>query len=112
MAFKIDHGYVPTAFRNRAVNLGKDTITNRVRVSTAALLRIDPHVGDYWLVETWIFSGDPRQLSRQIIHGTCNSCSEPSDRLIERAMRVHEHIVRNLRGRFVKPPTDSLACLP
>ena len=69
-------------------SLAHTRITPKIRVSTAALPRED-YWGNWMLIETWIFSDDPRQRSTQIIHK-----SEPQ------ALRAHAVVVRGLRNKF------------
>ena len=86
-----------------SVDLGKDQITDKIRVSTAAICSTGPN-GRYWQVETWIFSDDPhRQLSKQIVHGSRSAFSDESisgSKIAAKARRVHGYIASNLRGRF------------
>lgn len=85
----------------RNIDLGKSQITASIRVSSAAIYRED-WWGRWWLVETWIFSDDPRQKNRQIIHGDCSSVggAPPHERICATARKVHSHIAENLRRRF------------
>jgi len=82
------------------IDLGKTQITDKIRVSTAAIFR-EEYFGKYWLIETWIFSDDLRQRSRQIIHGS-SSGDTPSPRLCDKAKEVHQHISYNLHQKFAE----------
>lgn len=82
------------------IDLGKTQITPSIRVSSAALYRED-WPADYWLVETWIFSDDPHQESRQIIHGDASpSCSKRLEELSAKARKVHAQIASNLMQKY------------
>jgi hypothetical protein len=84
------------------IDLGKTQITDLIRVSSAALHR-DEWFGSYWLVETWVFSDDPRQRTFQVIHGDCTSMygeRPPHPELCDEARKIHRHIVNNLRASF------------
>ena len=85
----------------RNIDLGKNQITPKIRVSTAAIFRNDLP-WDYWLVETWFFSEDKRQKSHQIIHGTPYAFpneTTPNLSIIRKAKNVHAQITNNLRKR-------------
>lgn len=101
----------PEDLRPSNVTLSQDSITPKVWVSTAAIC-LGAHFGLYWQVETWIFSEDPRQRTRQVIHGT-RSVQRfewewkdlfAHEYLEEIALRAHGHIVNNLRKRFSEDP--------
>ncbi len=79
------------------MQIAHNHITPSIRVSTAALRRRDPYWSDYWLVETWVFSDDPRQRSFQVCHGSWPGLY---DHCLERARKVHGHITRNLELKF------------
>lgn len=86
------------------IDLGKTRITDRIRVSSAALHRTEWH-GSYWLIETWIFSDDPAQKCHQVIHGTPTSFQgerPPDERVVAEARKVHGYMVDGLRKKF--PP--------
>lgn len=69
------------------IDLGKTKITDKVRVSSAAVF-YEFWAGDYYQLETWVFSGDKSvQQSKQVIHGTCGS--EIPDSLIEKTKTFH-----------------------
>lgn len=83
---------------NRNLDLGKNQITEKIRVSTAALYRDDlPH--PYWLIETWIFSDDPRQKSHQVVHGTPSAMGAVNYYDVMYARKIHKIITNNLRNR-------------
>jgi hypothetical protein len=84
---------------SRNIDLGKDRITDKVRVSSAAIYS-SAYFGDYRQVETWIFSDDPRQKSHQIIHGTCSVQGDIPPALLEKCRHVHRRIVGNLTYDF------------
>jgi len=81
----------------RDIRIKQDTITDEIRVSTAAIYREEVFydgLHKYWLIETWCFSKDPKQKSFQVIYGT------PSflyDQIRWKARKVHGYIVENLR---------------
>ena len=74
------------------VDLGKTKITDKIRVSSAAIFYDMGHFV-YYPFETWIFSDGPAQRSRQVIHGTHHSISE---RMIHKTKKVHDYIAKNL----------------
>ena len=83
-----------------AIDLGKTQITGKIRVSSAARPRAN--FGGWWLVETWIFSDDPRQRNRQVVHGECflhHDCP-PNRDLCGKARKVHDYIAANLKAKF------------
>jgi len=77
-------------------NIAHNTITDKIRVSSA-VIHYDfvnmycPY--PYEQYETWIFSKDPNQKSRQIIHGTH---SQESETLKQKTIKIHNYIVNNL----------------
>lgn len=73
-------------------NLARTQVTPLIRVSTAAIDYEEPFPREQ--LETWIFSDDPRQRSRQIIHRRGRAD----------AVRVHRHIASNLLARFSACP--------
>ncbi len=83
------------------IDLGKTQITPLIRVSSAALYRED-WPSNYWLVETWIFSDDPRQRNRQIIHGDASAFagSKRLSDLSDTARRIHAQIAKNLIRKY------------
>jgi hypothetical protein len=86
------------------IDLGKTQITDKIRVSSAALYRKE-YFGSYWLVETWIFSDDPHQQNDQIIHGTCADYGSKHLResLCSEARKIHGYIAGNLLRKFTRP---------
>lgn len=54
------------------IDLAKTQITPKIRVSSAAIF-YKFWAGDYYQLETWVFSEDKEaQQSKQVIHGTCS----------------------------------------
>ena len=93
------------------IDLGKTQITDNVRVSSAALHRVEWQ-GSWWLVETWIFSDDPRQRNVQVVHGECSSMNgerPPREELCATARRIHAQMVDGLRRKFSLANTQSSA---
>jgi len=85
------------------VDLGKTQITDKIRVSSAALHHEEYH-GSYWLIETWIFSDDPAQENVQVIHGTPSSMhgeKPPYERDCATARRIHAQMVAGLRRKHI-----------
>ena len=82
-------------------DLGKTKITDKIRVSSAAIARRESF-GNYYLIETWCFSDDPRQKSFQVVHGSKSSLDfndlEPEDCL--EAKKIHRYISDNLIKKF------------
>ena len=74
------------------LNLGNTTITDKIRVSSAAIKSSFSH-GNYLQYETQIFSEDDSQQSRQIIHGTS---STPCEFLERKTRTIHEYVCSNL----------------
>lgn len=81
---------MPLPFESKSLKHTIISMSPLVRVSTAKLARQDIY-GNWWLIETWIFSDDPEQFNRQIIHKT--------DR---EALKVHDLIVHGLRFKYLK----------
>lgn len=83
------------------INFGKTQITDKIRVSTAAIYSA-AHFGEYWQVETWCFSDDPRQRSFQVIHGTSGILDGEfhDHRLRLIAEKVHKQIACNLIRKY------------
>ena len=69
---------------SKGKNLASEIITDKIRVSTAMF---PGYYGDGF--ETWIFSDDEKQKSRQIWHKSKRQ-----------ALLVHGYIVRNLRQKY------------
>ncbi len=80
------------------VRLPKTQITDKIRVSSAAIHYPHDAFGERWQFETWIFSDDPRQCSRHVIHGSASRL--PAAFLEAKTLRIHESIVRCLREKF------------
>ena len=80
----------------RNVRILHTQITDKIRVSSAAIwypgLEYNP--SPYYQYETWCFSDDGKQRSFQVIHG-CHS--NIHHRWIVDAIKIHKHIVRNLK---------------
>jgi hypothetical protein len=70
-------------------------ITDKIRVSSAAIY-YDEYFGDRYQYETWCFSDDPRQRSFQVIHGSYYKWYYD---YILLTIRVHQHIVKNLKKK-------------
>lgn len=79
------------------VDLGKTRITDKIRVSSAAIYYGNAFFGSYYQLETFIFSDDERQKSRQIIHYTTSSVTE-NDK--ERIAIIHTRISNGLLAKF------------
>jgi hypothetical protein len=81
------------------IDLGKTQITDKIRVSSAAIYYDGMWFGNYYQLETWIFSDDKeRQESHQIIHGTCGN--NIPEKLIAKTKKVHDYISNNLKIKF------------
>jgi hypothetical protein len=88
--------------RPHNIDLGKTKITGKIMVSSAAIF-YDEWM-KRWQIETFIFSDDERQRTRQIIHGNCSYYygEKPSGQIIEKCKRVHEKISKNLLALYAK----------
>lgn len=76
----------------RNIHLGKTKITDKIRVSSAAIWY---EWYNYYQLETFIFSDDKElQKSRQIIH--CTTGSEIPQRYIDEVKKIHKQIADNL----------------
>lgn len=75
------------------VDLGKTQITDKIRVSSAAIF-YQEMFGDYYQLETWIFSDDERQKSRMVIH--CTTGREIPQREKDKVSKIHKRIADNL----------------
>ena len=95
-----EYGYVNRG-GPQSHQLAHCAVTKRIRVSTAAIYRED-RLGMYWQVETWIFSNDARQKSRQVVHGTFGGLNGPSGEFVAKALRAHRHISNNMIQLFGK----------
>ena len=86
-------------------DLGKTQITDKIRVSTAAIF-YDEWFGRRWQIETWCFSDDPgKQKTFQVIHGSIG-CRDPEHdipvgHLVTSAEKIHDYISNNLK-RLIK----------
>ena len=79
-------------------NIASTVINDKIRVSTAAIFYESTFFGDYYQVETFIFSGDKTLIeTRQIIHGTCH---DAESNLIDKAKKIHVYISNNLKNKF------------
>lgn len=81
------------------IDLGKTQITDKIRVSSAAIF-YEFWGGDYYQLETFIFSDDPSQKTRMIIHGTTGR--EVSEIRKQEVYKVHKYIADNLIKKFNK----------
>jgi len=89
-----------TIERPANIDLAKTQITQDIRVSSAALYR-EEYFGSYWMVETWIFSDDPRQQSHQIIHGDPSVWSSLGlENTCAIARKVHAYVAANLMAKY------------
>jgi len=91
----------------RNVRIKHDFITNKIRVSTAAIWREQifyDSLHKYWLIETWCFSDDPKQKSFQVIHGTPGYLY---DWVRWEARKVHGYIVENLKKKLRSQRKDA-----
>jgi len=69
---------------SKGVNIASTIITDTIRVSTAKF------PGPFGMsFETWIFSDNTKQKSRQIWHGTERE-----------ALKIHGYIVSNLNNKY------------
>lgn len=80
------------------IDLGKTRITDKVRVSSAAIW-YEEMFGNYYQLETWIFSDDERQKSVMVIHGTSWG-SEIPQKLIDKTKKVHKYLADNMNKKF------------
>lgn len=79
-------------------NLASTVITDKIRVSTAAIY-YDEWFGERWQIETFIFSSDERIRTRMIIHGSDSfedNVIESKGSIIEKAIKIHNYISSNL----------------
>lgn len=76
------------------IDLGKTQITDKIRVSSAAIF-YQEMFGDYYQIETWIFSDDKSLKSRMFIHG--NTCgTKISEKEIELTSSFHRRVSKIL----------------
>jgi hypothetical protein len=80
-------------------NIGATKITDKIRVSTAAIAYIGNWFGDYYQYETFIFSGDPNFKTRMFIWGTSGG-DELSKKYCELSERAHRRISKIMMGKF------------
>lgn len=78
----------------KCIRIKQTQITDFIRVSTAAICYEDEFL-TYYQYETWIFSDEPKQRTRQIIH----ACSryDPDWKIEMKAEKVHDYISNNLK---------------
>ena len=80
------------------IDLGKTQITDKLRVSSAGIF-YEAHFGDYYQLETWIFSEDKSVMrSQQIIH--CTTERRIPQKRIDEVKRIHKQIADNLLIKF------------
>lgn len=85
---------------NENIDLGKTQITDKIRVSSAAIF-YDEVFGRRYQIETFIFSDDPKISTQQIIHGDCYPFN-PLSRYVLNCQKVHEYISNNLKQKLNK----------
>lgn len=83
------------------IDLGKTQITDKIRVSSAAIYNDGNWFGAYYQIETWIFSEDERIKSKMQIHDTCGR--EIPDSLINHAKTFHRRISKMLIKKLNEP---------
>lgn len=78
------------------VDIGKTRITDKIRVSSAIIFY---EIGTmyYFQYETWVFSDDDRQKSRQFIHGTSLF---KTDKLAAKTITFHRRATQILLHKF------------
>lgn len=79
-------------------DLGHTVITDKIRVSSAAIKSFSPHTGEYYQYETFIFSDDERQKTRQVIHGTSDNNND--EYLTALTKKIHRRIADNLKENY------------
>lgn len=75
------------------IDLGKTKISDAVRVSSAAIY-YEEWFGDFYQLETFIFSDDPKIKGRQIIHKTVSDVGGVDKKEIK---KVHNYIAQNIK---------------
>jgi hypothetical protein len=91
-------GYISPELRVKPnLNLGKTQITDKIRVSSAAIF-YENWFGVYYQYETWIFSTDPIQKSVMVIHGTCGG--DIDEKMVVKTQHIHERMANNLLKKF------------
>lgn len=87
-------------FKN--VDLGKTQITDKVRVSSAAIF-YDEWFGKRYQLETFIFSDDKSiQQTTQIIH--CSTGTVIPQSKIDEVKKIHSYISNNLKQSLTPTP--------
>lgn len=77
-------------------NIASTIITDKIRVSSAAIFYENSFFGDYYQLETWVFSTDPTVKNKQIIHGT-TSIFPISQKEKDNVVKVHNYVAGNLK---------------
>jgi hypothetical protein len=77
------------------ISIAKTQISDLIRVSSAAIFY--NYQNTYYQYETWVFSDDARQPSRQIIHGTDTVLN---DRLLTKTKVIHDFVSDELKEKF------------
>lgn len=84
-------------------NLASTIITDKIRVSTAAIY-YDEWFGERWQIETFIFSKDERVKTSQVnIYGSLYNedyVNNPETRMIKNAIKIHNYISNNLSIKY------------
>lgn len=84
------------------IDLGKTKITDKIRVSSAAIF-YESWFGNYYQLETFIFSDDKEhQRTRQIIHFT--TYTEIPEKQIDKVKKIHRYISDNLLNKLTSSP--------
>lgn len=92
---------------DKNTNLNSSVINGKIRVSTAIIYYDSVNAYypyPYLQYETYIFSDDKRQKTKQIIHGT--SGKNGSIFLEKKSKKIHKHISNNLKKRFETSPRN------
>jgi len=85
-------------FRRANINLAITIITDKIRVSTAAIYYSE-WFGEYYQYETWIFSNDKmHQKNVMVIHGTHGG--DLDENMVKKSKHIHERISNNLLKKF------------
>jgi len=80
------------------IDLGKTQITDKIRVSSAAIF-YEEWFGKRYQFETFIFSNDKEAIrTKQIIHGSDRG--EFSEKLAAKTRKIHNYISNNLLQKF------------
>ena len=86
--------------RRKNIYIMHTKITPDIRVSTAGIWYYpEGNWSPYgrFQYETWCFSNNSKQKSFQVIHG---SSEEISKYLLMKAIKIHRHIVNNLKRKY------------